>query len=262
MATRGFIAAVITGHPAHGLRIHRFLEIYKPRFYVITDGSGSSGVSKLSNIQDIIERCEATCSGVMGRFTDAEIYRIIRRFDTDTLVHLVDEIANDLDENEIDLIVGDSIEGLSPTHDLCRYLINTAVAVCRQRYGREIENFDFPLHGPPDDCPPSLADRAIWIKLSEAEFARKMDSILQFPGINADTGHAFKNYGETAFRTECLRPVIDLEKYSSWDGNRPFYESYGAEKVKDRLYDDVIYYEKHLLPIARFLTNYAAAKVR
>jgi hypothetical protein len=31
--------AVVIGHPGHELRIYRFIEIYKPRVYKLTDGS-------------------------------------------------------------------------------------------------------------------------------------------------------------------------------------------------------------------------------
>ena len=40
--------AVILGHPAHVLRIYRFIEIYKPIIYIITDGSEMTG-SRLRN---------------------------------------------------------------------------------------------------------------------------------------------------------------------------------------------------------------------
>ena len=257
MIPPGVNTAIIIGHPAHGLRVHRFLEIYKPFFYIITDGSGSSGNSKVGNAVDIIENCAAKASPVMCRFSDAEMYRIIKEYDTETLTKLVDEIVADLERNDIDLVVGDAAEGFNPTHDLCRYLVNAVVKIYGTKKGGDIGNFDFLLHGPPGFCPPEVKDESIRIELNKEDFGRKMSSIRNYPDIAVDIEHAFRNYGETAFQTECLRPVKAPNQYTAWDTDMPYYESYGSKRVKEGVYSDVISFEQHLLPLAKYLTKYA-----
>jgi hypothetical protein len=257
MIPPNFRSALIIGHPAHGLRVHRFLEIYKPVFYIMTDGSGSKGNSKSDNAIEIIEHCGAKASPVICRFSDQEMYRIIKEYDIEAIRNLVNEIVEDLEKNEIDFIAGDSLEGFNPTHDLCRYLVNAVVKIYSHKRGKQTGNYDFLLHGPPDLCPPELVDESIWLKLEKEEFDRKMAVVRNYPEITVDIEYAFNHYGEDAFHIECLRPVKNLNQYTAWNTDVPFYESYGIQKVKDGIYKEIISFEKHLLPLAKFLAKYA-----
>ncbi len=249
--------ALILGHPGHELRVHRFLELYKPRVYVLTDGSGSTSISRVYNTLNIIEQTTSTASPVMGRFTDSELYRIIREQDTSTLEPLMEEIVDDLERNNIDFIVGDSIEGYNPTHDLCRYMINAIVRIYSHRKGVTIPNYDFLLDGPPHVCPPELKEEAIWIKLNDEEFERKYAAAQNYPEIIKDLDIALQQHGKAPFQIECLRPAKDLNQYSTWTTEIPYYESYGLNKVKTGEYSEVISFEQHLLPLAKFCTHYS-----
>lgn len=247
--------AVILGHPAHVLRIYRFIEIYKPIIYIITDGSGSKGESKLDHVTRIIEDCGASTSRLTCRFTDAEMYRVIRDAVTETLHGLVEELSEDLGKNDVAVVAGDAIEGFNPIHDLCRYLINAAVKIHSSRKNRTVGNFDLLLDGPPDQG--SNGDGSIRIKLSAEDFARKMQAINAYPGIEPDIQKAMRLYGENAFQNESLRPVRTPDQLSGWDTDVPFYESYGAKMVESGVYSEVITFEKHLLPLAKYLSSLA-----
>jgi hypothetical protein len=168
----------------------------------------------------------------------------------------VDEIVRDLELNEIDLVVGDAVEGFNPTHDLCRYLINAAVRIYAEKAKTKIDNFDFLLDGPPDYCPPELDQEGIRIRLSDTEFERKMAAVRDYPDIAVDIEQAIKQHGESAFRTECLRPVKDTSSYTGWKGDGPHYERYGKAKVRNGMYPEAITFQGHLRPLADFLASY------
>jgi hypothetical protein len=119
--------ALILGHPGHELRVLNFLETYRPRVYVLTDGSGKDKVSRVGRTQTILTKSGCSMSPVMGKFTDREIYSLMREGNADPLRETMQEILADMIEHDIDFVAGDSIEGFNPTHDLCRYMINGIV---------------------------------------------------------------------------------------------------------------------------------------
>ena len=252
--------ALILGHPAHVLRVYRFIELVRPVIYILTDGSGSSGESRAGHVTKLLSGCGARSSGVMCRFTDGEMYRVVCEGDTGLLRVLVDEIVDDLGENDINVIAGDAIEGFNPIHDLCRYLTNAIATIHARRAGRSVHNYDFLLDGPPDIGSDESVDGSIRIRLTDDEFERKMASIREYPGIETDVKRAMELCGEAAFRNESLRPVTNVKTYCGWDTDLPYYESYGAEMVEKGVYSELITYHDHLLPLAQYLTGLAASQ--
>jgi len=69
--------ALIMSHPGHELRLYRFLEIYQPRVYVFTDGSGWTDQSRLPSTEKILKEAKCEKGNVFGRFSDKEIYELI-----------------------------------------------------------------------------------------------------------------------------------------------------------------------------------------
>ena len=136
---------MILGHPGHELRVFRFVELHQPRFYILTDGSGSTGQSRVYNSRKIIENTGSEASPILGQFSDSEIYGAILDFDTTLIDELIESIWEDLARSEIDMIVGDALEGYNPTHDLCRYIINAVANLFLVRSGKVVKNYSFPL---------------------------------------------------------------------------------------------------------------------
>ena len=101
------------------------------------------------------------------------------------------------------------MEGFNPSHDLCRFLINAAVSLLRQRTQRELGNFDFLLDGSPRDCPADLQDRAVRVELEDAALERKLAAAQGYPELSAEAETALARFGPQLFRTEWLRPVAD-----------------------------------------------------
>jgi len=251
--------ALILGHPGHELRVFHFLSTYKPRVYILTDGSGNDLESRVHRSVRVIEQAGASLSGVAGKFSDKEIYRIIREGDLAPLYQTIDEIIADMIAHDIDAVAGDSIEGFNPTHDLCRYMINSIVKNYSKRVQKAVPNFEFYLDGPPHICPEKLKEESLWLRLSDEEFERKYEACKNYPEIMVDLEALIAKHGKAMFQVECLWPVKDMNKYSSWTTTEPYYETYGKKKISSGTYQEVITYESHLLPLAKEITNYCPA---
>ena len=51
--------ALIIGHPGHELRVFNWLEVTRPTVFVITDGSGKEGRSRLASTAQILKQTGA-----------------------------------------------------------------------------------------------------------------------------------------------------------------------------------------------------------
>jgi hypothetical protein len=99
------------------------------------------------------------------------------------------------------------------------------------------------------------------VVLDAEEFTRKIDAALAYPEMAAEVAAARNAWGDDAFRVETFRHVPDGDVWSP--GNeRPFYERYGAERVKSGVYADVIRYDDHIRPLAAALAARAMLPAR
>ncbi|MHA4808865.1 hypothetical protein ACX0G9_12195 [Flavitalea flava] len=243
--------ALIIAHPGHELRVFHFVELYKPRVYILTDGSGSSGTSRLDNTIGILKDCGASISPVMGYFTDKEIYRIILERDYSSLTALAQDILLDFHEHNIRVVAGDAIEGFNPAHDLCRYLINLIVVAEEAKSGKEMQNFDFLLEGLMNE-----EDASLIVRLDEAGFERKLKAAEGYTELAQELQSVIRKFGKSPFMVECLRRVVNPNKYIAWEGEVPYYEEYALEKVKNGVYKKIISFQEHVLPLIRHLSTH------
>ncbi len=255
MIPRDAKIAVVIGHPGHELRIHRFLEIYRPLVFVLTDGSGTTGRSRLDKTLNIIHNTGSSVGCIMGRFTDKEIYDLILRKEIQLFRSLADELVSAFVLNKIDVVVGDSNEGFSPTHDLCRYIINTATHKYASVSGYHIPNYEFYLEAAPNQFPPEKEDQLLGIRLNDEEFDRKYKAAKEYPELAFELNRFLEKYSREPFKTEFLWPVDTDFKPAGWKGELPDYEIAGRKRVHDGVYDVSITYNEHMLPIAQQLYN-------
>lgn len=167
-------AALVVAHPSHELRVHGWLQKSHPRVLVLTDGSGRTGEPRLSSTTKVLEDVGAQPGSIYGRIGDVDVYEAFLRRNFSFFIGIAEDLAEELSRNKIDYVVGDSDEGYSPTHDVCRLLTNAAVEIVRRRDERQIANFDFAVAGPPDECPGSIRNEAVWIHLDDEAFSRKV----------------------------------------------------------------------------------------
>jgi hypothetical protein len=272
-------AAVVVAHPGHEVRIHGWLERERPLVFVLTDGAGRADQPRIASTAEYLKRFGMRPGRVFARFTDAEVYRLILARDFDPFLRLSEELAEAFIEAEVGRVAGDAAEGYTTSHDVARLVTNAAVEMAGRASSRPVANYDFTLVKRPDHCPESLRADAVWLRLDEEAFARKLAAAFEFyPELAAETRDALRGEGYDAvvdyfklnddehaatdlagldmFRVECLRPVSKDDR--PFDSEKPFYERRGEEKVALGLYERVIRYREHIGPLADALVENAA----
>src|SRR5687767_6713714 len=160
--------ALVIGHPGHELRVFGWIEATRPHVFVLTDGSGSAGVPRTNSTDNLLKSLGATRGSIYARFTDVYLYQSIMDRNFSVFTTLADELASAMMRNGVQVVAGDAAEGYNPVHDACRMLIDTAVSMVR-RNSQPVENYEFTLVGPPDECPVEVRSAAHWLKLPRSE---------------------------------------------------------------------------------------------
>src|SRR6476646_5399321 len=109
-------AALVVAHPGHELRVHRWVELARPVVYVLTDGSGHTGRSRLAATSELLARAGARPGPLYGRLADRELYRALLAGDLELFAGLAEELAESLLREEIGIVAGDAVEGFNPGH--------------------------------------------------------------------------------------------------------------------------------------------------
>ena len=242
-------SAIIVAHPGHELRVFHWMERTQPVYCCLTEGSGGAASSRMPSTDAVLGRVGSRPGPLYGRYADKDIYRFLLDGRVEVFVDLVEELADLLVSAGVDAVTGDAVEGFNPTHDVCRFVIDGAVALARLRSGRAIDNRDFVLEGRPDVCPEASRAAATWLRLDEAALDRKIDAALQYPELRPEVHAAIDRFGRDAFAVECLRPVTTALMLEGFEQALPAYERYGEQRVGEGRYTDIIRYHRHVLPV-------------
>jgi hypothetical protein len=251
-------SAIIVAHPGHELRVFGWMEQARPRYCCLTEGSGGAAASRLSSTDAVLAGVGATPGPVYGRFTDKEIYRLLLAGRHDVFVDLAHELADLLVDAGIDRVAGDAVEGFNPTHDVCRFVVDGAVALAEARTGRRIENLEFVLDATPDSCPDAARAAAIWIRLDAAALARKIEAALAYPELRDEVDAALARYGRRAFAVECLRPATTASTLDGFAHEPPPYERFGEQRVREGRYRAIVRFREHVLPVRDAIASASA----
>jgi hypothetical protein len=262
---------LFVAHPGHELCVHGWLTSTQPKVFVLTDGSGHGGQSRIGSTSKILGQVRAQRGSIYGRFTDVGLYELILGQNFQPFLRVVDEFADAILNERPSTIAGDAIEGYNPSHDLCRLIINAAITIAR-RSGCEVVNRDFLLARP---HAVSTESDAVHFQLDDAAFTRKLQAARAFPELQLEIEAAmagellsFREYpqldrswigsnrGTSLYRTEVLRPVHENHHQEEFT-EAPFYERYGELRVADGHYHSVIRYRDHILPLAEALRHFA-----
>ena len=247
--------ALVAGHPGHELKVFGWLSEYKPRVYVMTDGSGKQGVSRLPSTAKLLAPLGIETDQVFGLISDRELYRAILELKTSWFLAILDRITDSFIENRIDLVVADAMEGFNPAHDLCRTLVDAAVGAVTRKTGRTILNYKFCLteweHSRQEHHDRTcshfvLDDHALYKKIEAAE---------KYAELKDEVREAITLRGKEYFRIECLKKVAKPFGRGDYSG-RPNYEICGEQRVAEGAYEHVIRYEKHVLPIVNAVRSH------
>jgi hypothetical protein len=251
---RGRRAALVIAHPGHELRVYHWLKLSQPTVFVLTDGSGRTGNSRIQRTTSILQACGADFGTVYGRVTDAGLYDAIIRQDAAYFVGLAAELADCFRRKEIDYVVGDALEGYNPAHDLCRYLTNAAIMSLPQD-GKRPENYDV-LIGNRNGAGTELnGRRGFSFELEPGPLAEKLQMAQTYTELMTDVQRVLTDEGIESVKTEQLRYLSDFTFGSS--SETPHYEVYGRQQVASGHYRELLTYRDHLRPIAEALRTWA-----
>jgi len=250
-------AALVMGHPGHELKVFGWITAHHPRVYVLTDGSGQNGVSRLSVTENLLAQLGAERGEVFGAATDVEIYEAILEQRISFFLNILDAFTESFVSHSIDFVAGDLSEGFNPTHDLCRELIDAAVALVQRARKVSIPNYGFSLTEGESSYKPSHDRDCMHLSLDHDLLGRKLQAARSYDELHGEVQSAIQHYGEEYFGVECLKK-INLTAPPPWAGSgKPHYERCGEERKAEGKYASVIRYREHIVPIVTAIREHA-----
>jgi hypothetical protein len=255
-------AALVIAHPGHELRIHHWLELVRPLTFILTDGSGHGDRSRLHASTATLQNTGAKPGSIYGAMSDRELYRAILGGERDLFVKLAEDLALALQREGVTCVVGDAAEGFNPGHDVCRLVVNAAVARIDGTSSHNLKNMEFTGEEPLQ--PRLLQDRAAAeiLELDDEAFARKVAAVRAYPELAAEVDRVLTTQPEETFRTEYLLPVQYGFDLANRFEHPCFYEQYGEKQVAAGFYRDVIRFKDHVAPLAAHLERFVGANSR
>jgi hypothetical protein len=238
-------AALVVAHPGHELRLFRWLELEHPTVFILTDGSGRSGESRLASSLAVLDAAGCGAGSIMGRFTDRAIYQAMMERDVDAVARATEELSNGLASGGFRSVVADALELYNPTHDLCSVMASLAVRRAVRITGRNIDRFAFPVVGAPGE--------GRTIVLDDDAFRRKLEMAHRFDDLAVDIDELTARLGADGLRTESFFRVDPSAPLPIDLPIKPYFEQRGEEQVATGKYATVLRYREHFLPFVNAL---------
>lgn len=244
----------IVAHPGHELRVHHVLELARPIVAVMTDGSGSTGASRLDETRGLLTKVGAQTATLFGAMPDGDAYRLLMQNNPRPFNVFADRLAAQIDASGATAVVIDAAEGYNPIHDVCHWMGRAALARL-SRPGHEVQAFELDLIGHPDQAGPGMR-----IVLDDEAFARKMAAVDSYRALAAEATAAFDMFGAGAFRVEFLRALAHASvPPATWV---PYYEQVGEARVASGRYNSVLRFATHVRPVLASLAREGEPAIR
>jgi len=252
-------AALVIAHPGHELRVYGWMNIARPQVFVLTDGSGRQGASRLAATANLLAQSEIETGEIYGRLTDVELYRETLSRNFGLFLDLAQTLADALISRQVDYVVSDAIEGYNPAHDICRLIVDAAAEIASRSANRPIASYDTLLARGLSDL--SLGPPAsVRIELDDDLLARKLRAVHEYSELAAEVDRILEREGKDCLRTEYLREVRRGELDGAFLTRPPYYEQYGEKQVAAGFYSEVLRYRDHVHPLAEALREFAAGQ--
>src|ERR1041384_52475 len=101
-------AILVIAHPGHELRVHGWLEATAPAVWILTDGSGHTGRSRIDSTTRVLAATGAVPGPVYGPMSDADLYNAVLGFNHQPFLEIVDKLAAAMLHDKVDCIAGDA----------------------------------------------------------------------------------------------------------------------------------------------------------
>ena len=252
-------AAIVVAHPGHELMIHHWMELKTPSYYCVTDGSGGDDQPRIDSTSRLLHGLGAAQGAIYGRYSDKQVYRFLLEGCVDIFLALRDELAESLIDTGVAYIAGDAMEGFNPVHDLCRGLIDGAVARIRTLTGRELQNYEFIVEPARHAASTHSQEFTVRLVLDDAALERKITAAMAYPEMQSEVQASLDRFGPRAFAIESLRPSSLPMMLEQFEQTPPSYESFGQSRVREGRYREVIRHRAHVLPVFEALGIAVAA---
>ena len=244
---------LVIAHPGHELRLYGWIKRAAPLVVILTDGSGSTGISRVDLSVKLLSSLGANIV-IPGKFPEPELYELLLRGETAPFVRIVDELSALIRDENIDTLVCDASEGYHPAHDLCLPLARAA-ARAASRDGTAL--YEYRVVGDPRP----QAGAALTLALDDLTLRAKIDCARGYAAasgsvLSQEVQYMFDTFGEESFRHEVLFPA-GTEAPLLQNGLR-YYEARGEERVRSGRYSEVLRYRQHLAPMEVALGTLAA----
>lgn len=240
---------LFVGHPGHELLAYKFMTLYKPDVVFLTDGSGSNSESRIHRSIDLVECLGLKTYSPFTPFTDRQIYNLIKSNNIADFLNLKSTLKSFIIKHNYQIIVGDALEGFNPSHDLCRYLINSIV----MDLSNSIKNYEFYQDDITKNNPTTKASGDLLIKLNENEFQEKSNVSKKYLEVRLEVDKFENQYDKELFTQEYFREVKNPETIVSWETKEPSYEKFGRKRVEEGIYNSLITFENHMKVLAEAL---------
>ncbi len=251
---------MVVGHPGHELRAFRWMELHGPLVCVLTDGSGHLGLARVDSTRAVLAAAGATAGPIFAPLSDHELYAALLARDSRPFLALAEALAETLLSAGVATVAGDAAEGFSPTHDVCRLIVDAVIARCAKTASQPIENLAFALDGRPDRAPPDVPARAVTrLELDGAALARKLAAARAYPEMRGEVEAAIARFGEASFAVETFWTAAARGATPGGDAERPFYELFGERRVAAGVYREIVRSREHVQPIADALRRWGAS---
>lgn len=244
-------AALVVAHPGHELRVHGWLERLRPSVFMLTDGSGGAGRSRLAGSAAVIQRAGARAGSLFGRHSDRELYAALLAGRLEPFLALARELHAALRAQGCADVVADWRDGYNPLHDVCRDLVDAVVARLRsEQLGQG--SFAITLVDGPGPAAEPPGPPAATLRLEDEALERKLAAARGYPGLEREVEAALQRDRHAAPRLERFYavPAAGLPEQ-----RRPWYERYGEQQVAAGRYSEVLRFETHVRPLARRLAD-------
>jgi len=207
----------------------------------------------------VLAAAGATAGPIFAPLTDRQLYDSLLAGDARRVVALAERLAETLSSAGVVTVAGDAAEGFNPTHDLCRALLDAAIARCASAGARSIENLAFALDGRPDMVPPGVPAAAVTrLELDADALLRKLGAARGYPEMRDEVEAAVSRFGEESFAVETFWRSASPADAASVGAEPPFYERHGESRVAAGVYREIVRAGEHVQPMVDALRDWAA----
>jgi hypothetical protein len=246
----GANAVLIIAHPGHELLLHHWMEVAAPVVCVLTDGSGSGGVSRTERSKQIIVATGASVGPVFGRYPDNVWYAAMLERDVEPFARVIDSIVEFCSTRPPVVVVSDPVEYFNPIHDLCSVVARCVVASLPRCAASQHLEYSIEEASRAGNASGSL-------QLDPAAVDRKTIAISRYAELTSEISRARLQRPERRVDVEQLSPAREHDAWPEHLRDAPFYETYGQRRIETGTYSRLITYADHVRPLAiRIMDSY------